>query len=52
MKSTIQHLKELLRVNSEILYKTKRKNEQLVNFAASLKCYIDLFHSFEIDFFY
>ena len=46
VKNTVQHLKELLKVNFEILHKTKRKNNQLINFASSLKCYHDFFQFF------
>ena len=46
MRSTIQDLKELIRVNYEILHKMKRKNGQLVNFTAYSKLYLDFSHSF------
>ena len=50
MRGTVQPSKWLLSVNFEILYKTKRKKGQLVNFATFLKLYVGLSHSFQIDF--
>ena len=44
-------MKVLLRVNFEILHKTKKKDAQLVKFALFLKLYIDVFPFFKIDFF-
>ena len=48
MRSTIQCLKKLLKVNFKICHKTKRKSEQLINFDKFLKFYFEFYQTFQI----